>query len=217
VPQDGRPAPKSPGDGARRRRLSAPERRELIMKAALRAFATHGYDAASMEQIASAAGVSKAVVYDHVASKRELYTELVASIWIQLQTAVDAALAPVEQRGEARVRTAMAAFFEFVEQQPEACRLLLFEIHGANVSDFGRELEERIAASIIETLGGDARLFEGHPHRARQVAILAEIVKSATHGLASWWFRHPEVPAEDLVERSTGVIWPALARAGGES
>jgi AcrR family transcriptional regulator len=195
---------------AQRRRLSAPERRAVILEAALRTFASRGYDGASMDEIAAAAGVSKAVVYDHVASKRELYMVLLDSIRSNLVAVVEGALAASDPMGEERVRIATDTFFRYVEQHPEASRLLILELRGANVSAIGRELEERLTVGIAATLGVDGRLFDGDVHRDRQLEILAELLKSAVQGLAGWWFRHPETPREELVEHAVAVIWPAI-------
>ena len=61
-----RPArPRTPAPGARR-----------IESAARRLFAARGYTGTSMAEIAAAAGVSKATVFHHYRSKRELYEAL---------------------------------------------------------------------------------------------------------------------------------------------
>jgi AcrR family transcriptional regulator len=209
------PAPTGDGRGPSRRRLPASERRLLILDAALRTFASHGYDGAAMDEIAAAAGISKAVVYDHVASKRELYMQLLEAIRSDIERAVELALDAGDppEAGEGRVRAGVGAFFQYVEEHPEACRLLLLELQGANVSAIGRALEERITNGLAETLGTDRGLFDGHPDRALQLVILAELLKSAVHGIASWWYRHPDAPREDLVDRTVAVIWPAIERA----
>jgi AcrR family transcriptional regulator len=196
----------------RRRRLSAPERRIVILEAALGAFASSGYDGAAMDEIAAAAGISKAVVYDHVSSKRELYTLLLDEICGDLVGVVEIALEPAEPRGEERVRIATDAFFAFVEDRPQASRLLLLELQGATVSSIGRELEERLVASIAARLD-EARLLDGHVDRERHLRILAELLKSAVQGLASWWSRHPDTPRDELVERTVAFLWPAIVRA----
>lgn len=201
-----------PAGGSQRRRLSAPERRAVILDAALRTFASHGYEGASMDEIAAAAGVSKAVVYDHVVSKRELYTVLLESIRSSLVAVVEGALSEAEA-GEARMHTATDAFFRYVEGHPEACRLLILELQGATVSTIGRELEERVVIGIARTLGEDARLYGGDPHRERRLQILAELLKSAVQGLAGWWFQHPETPRSELTEMTVAVLWPAIERA----
>jgi len=196
---------------APRRRLPGHERRALILEAALRTFAAHGYDGAAMDQIAAEAGISKAVVYDHVASKHELYTQLLHAIRSEIETIVEEALRASESGGEERVRTAVEAIYRYVEEHPQAARLLVLELQGANVSTIGRELEERVAASLARTLG-ETRAFRGHADRDLQLTILAELLKSAVLGGASWWYRHPDAPRADLVERTVGVVWPAIAR-----
>jgi AcrR family transcriptional regulator len=200
-----------------RRRLPAAERRALILDAALNTFAAHGYDGAAMDEIATAAGVTKAVVYDHVASKRELYTQLLDAIRNEIERTIDDALRSPGTEGEERVRAATEAVYRYAEERPVETRLLVLELQGANVSPIGRELEERIAHGIAGTLGGDPGLFDGHPERALQLSILAELLKSAVLGLIAWWYRHPGVPRGDLVDRSVAVIWPAIERALGDA
>ena len=59
-----------------RRRLSAEERRESILDAANEVFGEHGYEHVRIDDVAAAAGISKALIYEHFASKQELYSEL---------------------------------------------------------------------------------------------------------------------------------------------
>lgn len=206
-----RPPAHAPRAG--RRRLPGHERRVLILDAALRAFAANGYDGAAMDEIAAGAGISKAVIYDHVASKRDLYTQLLHAIRDEIEHAVEAALRVPGVAGEERVRSGIDAIYRYVEEHPEACRLLVLELQGADVSAIGRDLEDRIAAHLARTLGGDPGLFGGHPDRERQLTILAELLKSAVLGLASWWYRTPDAKRDDLVERTVEVVWPAIERA----
>jgi AcrR family transcriptional regulator len=195
-----------------RRRLRAPERRALILEAALRTFAARGYDGAAMDEIAAAAGISKAVVYDHVASKHDLYTQLLDAIRDEIERTVEDALHLRAGDGEGRVRAAVEAIYRYVEEHPEAAHLLVLELQGASVSSIGRELEERINDHLAQTLATEAGLFGGHRDRDRQVTILAEALKAAVLGLCGWWYRHPDTPRADLVERTVDVVWPAIAQ-----
>lgn len=185
----------------------------LILEAALRTFAANGYDGAAMDEIASAAGISKAVVYDHVASKRDLYTQLVFAIRDEIEQTVEAALRSPGVTGEERVQAAVDAIYRYVEEHPEASRLLVLELQGTSVSTSGRELEDRITDHLTSLLGSDPKVFDGHPDRARQLVILAEIFKGTVLGLTSWWYRTPEASRADLVERTVEVMWPAIERA----
>lgn len=54
-------------------RLSAEERRDAILAAALPIFADKGFDAVTTREVAEAAGVSEALLYRHFDSKRAMY------------------------------------------------------------------------------------------------------------------------------------------------
>lgn len=55
------------------KRLAAPERKTIILEAARKVFAEHGYEGAKTLQIAKAAKISEALVYRHFPSKLALY------------------------------------------------------------------------------------------------------------------------------------------------
>ena len=57
-------------------RLSAEERREAIVRAALPLFARKGFANATTRELAEAAGVSEALIYKHFPSKESLYAEI---------------------------------------------------------------------------------------------------------------------------------------------
>lgn len=59
-----------------RRRLAPEERRELLVDAGERLFAARAYDDVLMEDVAAAAGVSRALLYRHFPNKRELFAEI---------------------------------------------------------------------------------------------------------------------------------------------
>src|SRR5262245_4622678 len=79
-------APPTP-PGARLRRTA---RREQILAAATRAFARSGFAATSLDDVAAAAGVSRAILYRHFASKADLYRAAVERVYTRLVAAVGA-------------------------------------------------------------------------------------------------------------------------------
>ena len=62
---------------AHRVRMTSAERREQLIEVATQVFASEGADRASVESIASRAGVSKPVIYEHFGSKDGLYLSLI--------------------------------------------------------------------------------------------------------------------------------------------
>ena len=85
-----------------RRRLTGEERRTGILDAALATFSQSGYHSASIDDIAREAGVSKALIYEHFASKQELYADLIARNARELTQRLAAALVGRRARVERR-------------------------------------------------------------------------------------------------------------------
>jgi AcrR family transcriptional regulator len=75
-----------------RPRLSAEERRDDIVEAALAVFATTSYAGATTAGIAREADVSEPILYRHFVSKRALYIACLDASWQRLQAAWSAAL-----------------------------------------------------------------------------------------------------------------------------
>lgn len=76
-----------------RRRLDPAERREAILEAAARVFASRPYEDASIAAVSSAAEGSEALVYKYFAGKAELYAHVLRRAVVAFTTRQDAALA----------------------------------------------------------------------------------------------------------------------------
>src|SRR5512142_3459000 len=73
-------------------RLSAPERRQAIVAAAMRVFAEGSYARATTAQIAREAGISEPILYRHFGSKRDLYFACLDEAWVSLRDSMLAAM-----------------------------------------------------------------------------------------------------------------------------
>ena len=86
-------------------------------------FAQNGFHATSMNDIAEAAGVTKPVLYQHFASKRDLYLQLLAEVGGELRETI--AKATVNASGpRQQIEGGLQAYFLFVEQRGDAYRVL---------------------------------------------------------------------------------------------
>ena len=81
-------------------RLPREQRREQVLAAALDVFATSGYHAASMDEIADHAGVSKPVLYQHFPGKLDLYLAILDSGIDELMEAARTALTGTTDKPE---------------------------------------------------------------------------------------------------------------------
>jgi AcrR family transcriptional regulator len=190
----------------RRRRLSAAERRERILAAAEEVFAQHGYHGSSLDQIAQASGTSKALIYEHFESKRELHETLLAEHVGELFARFEANAAS-GATGEARLRGGVDAFFGWVQERPVAWRALFRDAAEPELAVLVDRLQAQTTAAIAAAVGPD-----GDAHEARAIEMYAQLTSGACQALANWWGEHPEVPRSELVDRVVELCWTGMER-----
>jgi len=188
-------------------RLRAPQRRELIVGAALPEFAQHGYEAASVGRIARAAGVARTVLYDHFPSKHALFVEVLGLEQQALLRYLSAALGS-QGTTEDRWRAAFDAFFAFVEEQPLGWQLL-FPSNPPLNPEAARDYRRLRAASnriLASLLAADARRAGLEPETVRARAVFA-IHREALTAAARWWQSHPQVSRSEMVDSAMAALW----------
>ena len=124
---------------------------------------------------------------------------------------------PAGQSGEDLVRHATDAFFRFVEDNPYAWRMLFRDPPAdEQIAAAQAAIDRRGIAAIVGmiALAPDLRLTSPIP-RERANEMLAHTIKSGNEGLAAWWYEHPEVPRDQVVEIAVGLSWHGLAHLAG--
>jgi TetR/AcrR family transcriptional regulator, acrAB operon repressor len=110
--------------GAMRRTAEeAAETREALLAAGLRVFATRGYTAATLAEVAAEAGVTRGAVYHHFSDKADLYLSAVGERWSRVVDGVWAHLV-AEGPPRERVRRFVAAFYTALTDDPAFRELL---------------------------------------------------------------------------------------------
>lgn len=205
----GRASADAPGV-APRRRLTSEQRRQRVVEAAVAVFAERGYSGASVLDVARRAGITKATLYDHFPSKREMYLAV-----LRLQR--DEALRQVLPRLGAdlppreAVANALDVFLDWAQQHPATWRLLFGETYGdGDLARQHRALQSEAYLAIAAVVLG-VRRRGGRP--SRHLQMVAEVLGGAVHGLARWWWHdHPGVPRRALVDALMDVLWVGLER-----
>jgi AcrR family transcriptional regulator len=133
-------------------RLPPDERRRQLLDAACVQFADRGFHATAMDDLASAAGVTKPVFYQHFPSKRALFVAVLEDVGSRLLDELSHAVSSVET-GRARVEEGFRAYFDFVENDPAAFRLL-FGASARNDAEFADVVDRVLtdAAAAVNTL-----------------------------------------------------------------
>jgi AcrR family transcriptional regulator len=188
-------------------------RREAIARAAEEVFAEQGYAEASMDAIAARAGVSVPVVYDHFGSKAGLHLALLSERGPAILEVVADRIA--DERGpEARLRAGIDAFFTFVHDHPATWRLLFRDAPTEPaVAEQARRQQAETTAQLAALLRADAGAWaERETDIGEATEIVAEFIKTGLNGLAGWWWEHPNVPRERLVELVMTALWTGFER-----
>ncbi|SRR5713101_5889061 len=188
-----------------RKRLTAGERRKKILAAAVRLFARKGYDGAAMEEIAGQAGITKPVLYDHFRSKQALFRAVLESIRDELLArGRSVAESPLEL--EAKFRASLDAFFEFVDERPEATRVLLTIPRSDPIAaKLSRDVQAGASAGIAKFLA--VYLPASEPWRLQATT---EFLKAGLHALAEWWLESPRLARADLLDVVMRCSWYGL-------
>lgn len=146
-----------------------PHRRELILEKAEELLLDVGFDAMTMQELASRVGIAKGSVYREFATKEKLLDEVLASAFARVQ---QSAAARVGQDRPPRLSAGHRAFAEGLVEEPLLCAAFL---------DDGGVLGSQVS-----------RITDGR-YRERHLGVEAWIEELQTTGALS-----TRVPAPDL-------------------
>jgi AcrR family transcriptional regulator len=104
--------------------MTGKQRREQLLDIGRALFAERGFDGTSIEEIASQAGVSKPVVYEHFRSKEGLYAVVVDREMEQLLDSITTALES-ETHPRVVLERAALALLDYIEMSTDGFRILV--------------------------------------------------------------------------------------------
>lgn len=188
-----------------RRRLPRGEREERMLDAGERIFAERGFRGASMDEIAEASGITKALLYQYFGSKETFYEACVERARVRL---FDRLEHEAEQAPDApgRLRAVVTAYFDYLDEQ-RASKWLLY---GDASMDAVNEMRNRNAEVIAGLIGRDI-LAAGGSARDEDVQMLGHLIVGSGEQVARWWLDHPELPKAQATERFLAATQAAIA------
>jgi AcrR family transcriptional regulator len=188
-------------------RMPRSARRKQLLAAAQDVFVAQGYHAAAMDDIAERAGVSKPVLYQHFPGKLELYLALLDTHCDYIVDKVRAAMDATTDNRE-RVSGAMRAYFDFVDHESEAFRLV-FESDLRNEPAV-RERVERVEKGCIEAITKTIMADTG-VSRAHAELLAAGLTGAAEVAARSWLAGGRQVPKQDAEALLALLAWRGIA------
>jgi TetR/AcrR family transcriptional regulator len=135
--------------------ITAPDTRQsagekAILDAAVQLFSENGYDGVSMRRIAEAAGVSKANIYHHFASKEALYLAILHGSAQHLSEIVEV-LAEGDGDFQQRLRIFTRAHLEHLFANDTTLRLVLREAFSGD-EEKSRVVAEQVVGGIFNRM-----------------------------------------------------------------
>lgn len=182
-----------------------------MLEVAGRAFAAHGYHAASMDEIAARADVSKPMLYAYFESKQGLYLAYIRRMGDDLLERLRRA--PREEPDPARrLEAGVHAFFGFVDEQRDGWAVLYHEAsaQGGAVAAEVATLRDQLIHRVTELLEQCVADRDAPPADRRALEAFAHAVVGAGESLANWWLAHPDVSQGTVVRWLMGITANAL-------
>lgn len=198
---------------ARPRSAEYDGKRRAILRRSAKLFAQNGYDRTSMAEVASASGVSKALLYHYYVGKESLLFDILHAHLLDLMDAVrsvDTKLAP-----RARLRALIGAVLDAYRDADDEHKIQINELSklpAARKKDL-IGLERALVATFADAIAAAIPSIAGHQ------ALLKPVTMSL-FGMLNWhymWFREKgPVSREDYTDMVTTLLIEG-AQALGET
>ena len=189
----------------KRVRMTGQERRAQLLDVGRSVFAERGFEAASVEEIASRAKITKPVVYEHFSGKEGLYAVIV-------DREVQTLLARITQSLEGTTRRALleqaaVAFLTYIEDEPEGFRILVRDspVAGSTgtlasvIGDIAIQVEY-ILRDEFKTRGFDTKLS---PLYSQALVGMVALV-------GQWWLDAGNPKKETVAAHLVNLAWNGL-------
>jgi AcrR family transcriptional regulator len=188
-------------------RLPRDERRAQLLVAALEVFTAGGYHSAAMDEIADRAGVSKPVLYQHFPSKLDLYLAVLDIHIDSLVFEIQKAIASTPENSN-RVRATVVAYFNFIESEGEAFRLL-FE-SDMSVEPAVRERLTRMTYDCAAAVSAIISLDTGLPQEAAMLLGVG-LIGSAQITARHWLERDSKLSRQQATDLVSNLMWRGIS------
>jgi AcrR family transcriptional regulator len=187
-------------------------REQQMLDAAVQIFGQRGYMAASMDEIAELAGVSKPLVYLYLNSKEDLFTACIRREATALTHAVRAGVR-TDLPADRQLWDGLQAFFAHTAEHPDAWSVLHLQArtHGEPFATEAAAMRREIVAFVTRLVAIAAREVHRDPDLPEhEVAGLAEALVGAAESLAAWANSTPGVTARQAATTLMNFAWSGL-------
>jgi AcrR family transcriptional regulator len=187
--------------------MTGKERREQLLDVARALFAERGFDAASVEEIAHRANVSKPVVYEHFGGKEGIYAVVVDREMSALLARMIAAL-DGEAHPRALLERAAGALLDYVDSSADGFRIMVRDSPVATSTGTFASLLSDIASQVEHIL---AVQFDSRGYDPKLAALYSQALVGMVALTGQWWLEARKPEKDEVAAHLVNLAWKGLS------
>jgi AcrR family transcriptional regulator len=187
-------------------RMTGKERREQLLDIGRALFAERGFEAASIEEIASRANVSKPVVYEHFGGKEGLYAVVVDREMSHLLDLVTSALTGGHPRE--LLEQAALALLSYIEDETDGFRILVRDSPVTSTTGNFSSLINDIASQVEHILAGE---FKARGFETKLAGLYSQALVGMVALTGQWWLEARKPKKEEVAAHLVNLAWNGLS------
>ena len=187
-------------------RMTGAQRRQQLLDVGREIFGQKGYEAASIEEVAARADVSKPVVYEHFGGKEGLYAVVVDREIESLLAAVQGALTSSGTSREIIERAALA-LLGYVEGSTDGFRILVRDSPAGQATGSFASLMSDIASQVEHILAAE---FKAHKLDPKAAPMYAQMLVGMIALTGQWWLNSRRFKKHEVAAHVVNLAWNGL-------
>ena len=185
--------------------MTGQERRAQLLDVGRSVFADVGYEAASIEEIAKRASITKPVVYEHFGGKEGLYAVVVDREVRRLADLITSALEGDHPR--VLLEQAALAFLTYIESEPEGFKILVRDSPIVSSSGTLASVIGDIADQVEHILVDE---FESRGYEPKLSPLYSRALVGMVALVGQWWLEAGQPEREVVAAHLVNLAWNGL-------
>jgi len=185
--------------------MTSAARREQLIDVGRPLFAERGFEATSVEEIASKAGVSKPVVYEHFGGKEGLYAVVVDREMQKLLGSIEETLTGDHPRR--LLEQAALGLLTYIEEDTDGFRILVRDSPVATSTGTFASLIVDIAGRVEHLLAGE---FKARGFDAKFAPMYSQMLVGMVALTGQWWVDVRKPKKSEVAAHLVNLSWNGL-------
>lgn len=186
--------------------MTGRERREQLIGIGRSLFADKGFEGTTVEELATRAGVSKPVIYEHFGGKEGLYAVVVdREIERLLGTITNSLTRPVSSL--ALLESAALALLDYIEGSTDGFRILVRDSPPGQSTGSFASLISDVASQVEHIMVAQ---FKARRLDAKAAPMYAQMLVGMVALTGQWWLENSKVKKEEVAAHLVNLAWNGL-------